>query len=155
MSQAIDRRDDDNAHDVLAAEEFGVPAPDPGLHSDEPHDVLAAEEFGMPAPDPVLHETSQPAHDVLAAEEFEVGSADPALHREPGQVPGDASGIAEPHDVLAAEEFGVPAARNGSSVPGQWTAVAMRGPRASGGARAAAIAAAGAFVAMWLRRRRR
>lgn len=53
---------EDPAHDVLAAEEFGVPAPDPGLHhgpvtlpSDptgiaEPHDVLAAEEFAMPAP---------------------------------------------------------------------------------------------------------
>ena len=53
---------DDSAHDVLAAEEFGVPAPDPGLnHSPvmlpedptgiaEPHDVLAAEEFALPAP---------------------------------------------------------------------------------------------------------
>ncbi len=50
------------AHDVLAAEEFGVPAPDPGLHHGpvtlpddptgitEPHDVLAAEEFALPAP---------------------------------------------------------------------------------------------------------
>ncbi len=51
------------AHDVLAAEEFGVPAPDPDLHRHgpvtlpddptgiaEPHDVLAAEEFAMPAP---------------------------------------------------------------------------------------------------------
>lgn len=50
------------AHDVLAAEEFGVPAPDPSLHHgpvvlpddpsgiEEPHDVLAAEEFAMPAP---------------------------------------------------------------------------------------------------------
>jgi hypothetical protein len=48
--------------DVLAAEEFGVPAPDPALHpenlalppdpvADEPHDVLAAEEFPMPSPD--------------------------------------------------------------------------------------------------------
>jgi hypothetical protein len=40
----------DAAHDVLAAEEFGVPAPDPALHRDEAHDVLAAEEFGVPAP---------------------------------------------------------------------------------------------------------
>jgi hypothetical protein len=52
----------EQAHDVLAAEEFGVPAPDPDLRhgpvtlpSDpsgiaEPHDVLAAEEFAMPAP---------------------------------------------------------------------------------------------------------
>ncbi len=48
--------------DVLAAEEFVVPAPDPGLTperlelptdlvGDEPRDVLAAEEFAMPAPD--------------------------------------------------------------------------------------------------------
>jgi hypothetical protein len=49
------------AHDVLAAEEFAVPAPDPALRPDpialpddptgiaEPHDVLAAEEFAMPA----------------------------------------------------------------------------------------------------------
>jgi hypothetical protein len=50
------------AKDVLAAEAFAVPAPDPSLtHGpvvlpddptgiDEPHDVLAAEEFAMPAP---------------------------------------------------------------------------------------------------------
>jgi hypothetical protein len=48
--------------DVLAAEEFGVPAPDPALTpeeldlprdlvGDQPRDVLAAEEFAMPAPD--------------------------------------------------------------------------------------------------------
>jgi hypothetical protein len=49
------------AHDVLAAEEFAMPAPDPSLHHGpvrlpddptgiaEPHDVLAAEEFAMPA----------------------------------------------------------------------------------------------------------
>jgi hypothetical protein len=48
--------------DVLAAEEFGVPAPDPALRpenlvlppdagADKPHDVLAAEEFAMPSPD--------------------------------------------------------------------------------------------------------
>ncbi|MGO9960426.1 MAG: hypothetical protein ACLP50_31370 [Solirubrobacteraceae bacterium] len=61
---AIDRFDDrEPAHDILAAEEFGVPAPDPALHHHrpvilpadptgiaEPHDVLAAEEFAMPAP---------------------------------------------------------------------------------------------------------
>jgi|SRR5947209_2266319 hypothetical protein len=50
------------AHDVLAAEAFAMPAPDPGLRRgpvvlpDDPtgiqeaHDVLAAEEFAMPAP---------------------------------------------------------------------------------------------------------
>jgi hypothetical protein len=49
------------AHDVLAAEEFVLPAPDPVLHrgpvvlppdpagTEEPHDVLAAEEFALPA----------------------------------------------------------------------------------------------------------
>jgi hypothetical protein len=40
----------DAAHDVLAAEEFGMPAPDPALHHEPAHDVLAAEEFAMPAP---------------------------------------------------------------------------------------------------------
>ena len=61
MTDAEKRRRD-SAHDVLAAEEFGVPAPDPSLHHgpitlpDDPtgileaHDVLAAEEFAMPAP---------------------------------------------------------------------------------------------------------
>jgi hypothetical protein len=53
---------DEAAHDVLAAEAFAVPAPDPALcHKpvvlpDDPsgipdaHDILAAEEFAMPAP---------------------------------------------------------------------------------------------------------
>jgi hypothetical protein len=49
-------------HDVLAAEEFALPAPDPDLHHQdpvqlpddpagivEPHDILAAEEFPIPA----------------------------------------------------------------------------------------------------------
>jgi hypothetical protein len=54
----------ERAHDVLAAEEFGMGVADPGLHHgpvtlpsdptgiEEPHDVLAAEEFAMPAPRP-------------------------------------------------------------------------------------------------------
>ena len=54
-------------HDVLAAEMFAVPAPDPILHhgplvvpgdltgSREPRDVLAAEEFAMPAPPEIPH----------------------------------------------------------------------------------------------------
>ena len=54
----------DEAHDVLAAEAFAVPAPDPSLRHRpvtlpddpsgiaEPHDVLAAEEFAMPATRP-------------------------------------------------------------------------------------------------------
>jgi hypothetical protein len=88
---------DDTAHDVLAAEEFGMPAPDPALHPDPAHDVLAAEEFGMPAPDP-------------------------ALHPGPVTLPSDPTGIAEPHDVLAAEEFAMPAPR-GSGPPGAPTAL--------------------------------
>jgi hypothetical protein len=53
---------DKSAHDILAAEAFAVPAPDPSLRHlpitlpDDPtgiaeaHDILAAEEFAMPAP---------------------------------------------------------------------------------------------------------
>jgi hypothetical protein len=52
------------AHDVLAAEEFAVPVPDPSISHPpvdlpadpsgivEPHDVLAAEEFALPASPP-------------------------------------------------------------------------------------------------------
>jgi MYXO-CTERM domain-containing protein len=44
----------DEPHDVLAAEEFGIPTRENRIPSDptgirEPHDVLAAEEFAMPA----------------------------------------------------------------------------------------------------------
>jgi hypothetical protein len=46
---------EEQPHDILAAEEFGIGTrdervpPDPtGIH--EPHDVLAAEEFPMPSP---------------------------------------------------------------------------------------------------------
>ena len=54
--------EDDQAHDVLAAEAFAVPTADPSLRHqpialpDDPtgiaeaHDVLAAEEFAIPAP---------------------------------------------------------------------------------------------------------
>jgi hypothetical protein len=53
------------ARDILAAEAFAMPAPDPALHHGpirlpedptgiaEPHDVLAAEEFPMPAARPL------------------------------------------------------------------------------------------------------
>ena len=59
---------EDKPHDVLAAEEYGVPAADPALHHGpvrlpddptgiaEPHDVLAAEEFALPAPPPGAHQ---------------------------------------------------------------------------------------------------
>ena len=57
-----DSRNDEEPTDVLAAEEFVVPAPDPALTPEvlelpgdlvggEPRDVLAAEEFAMPAPE--------------------------------------------------------------------------------------------------------
>lgn len=53
---------DEPATDVLAAEEFGVPAPDRALRpenlklpsdlvGDEPREVLVAEDFAMPSPD--------------------------------------------------------------------------------------------------------
>jgi hypothetical protein len=54
----------DEPHDVLAAEQFAMPAPEAAWRdrpielppepnaSDEPHDVLAAEQFAMPAPPP-------------------------------------------------------------------------------------------------------
>lgn len=58
------------AHDILAAEEFGMPAADPDLHhgpvvlpddpstpDEPPHDVLAAEQFAMPA----VHHAAPPA----------------------------------------------------------------------------------------------
>jgi hypothetical protein len=132
----------------------------PSKPADEPHDVLAAEEFVVPAADPRLH--GDEPHDVLAAEEFELGAADPALHHGRVVPPSDPSGIEEPHDVLAAEEFAVPAGgaraggrgRGRASEYGSWTAVALRGPRASGGARAASLLLVGALIAHLLRRRR-
>jgi hypothetical protein len=53
---------DEEAHDILAAEAFAMPAADPRLShglvlpedpvgTPEPHDILAAEEFAMPAPE--------------------------------------------------------------------------------------------------------
>jgi hypothetical protein len=91
--------------------------PTPRRHDDDPaHDILAAEEFGMPAPDPALH--PDPAHDVLAAEEFGMPARDPALHHGPVTLPSDPTGIAEPHDVLAAEEFAMPAPRGDADVSG-------------------------------------
>jgi hypothetical protein len=60
-------------HDVLAAEQFAMPAPEAAWHrerplelppepnaSDAPHDVLAAEEFAMPAPPPHVRFASAP-----------------------------------------------------------------------------------------------
>ncbi len=71
------------------------------------HDVLAAEMYAVPAPDPQLLDAE--AHDVLAAEEFAVPAPDPTLHHPPVVLPGDLTGAAEARDVLAAEEFAMPA----------------------------------------------
>jgi hypothetical protein len=116
--------------------------------TDEPaHDILAAEEFGVGVPDPKLH--SEPPHDVLAAEEFGVGTEDPGLHhRGPVDLPADPSGIAEPHDVLAAEEFALPAGRTGSV----FGADAFNS--AAGSWRGRLLGAAGVLGALVLMRRR-
>ena len=55
----------DEPHDVLAAEEFGIPTRDNRIPGDptglrEPHDVLAAEEFAMPAGREPHEEGSRP-----------------------------------------------------------------------------------------------
>jgi hypothetical protein len=63
----------DKPHDVLAAEQFAMPAPEAAWRpqrplelppepnaSDRPHDVLAAEEFAMPAPPPHVEFASPP-----------------------------------------------------------------------------------------------
>jgi hypothetical protein len=80
------------------------------MNDERPHDILAAEEFTVPAADPALH--VEPAHDVLAAEEFIVPAGDPALHHAPVVVPDAPFSAGDPpHDVLAAEEFAMPAGR--------------------------------------------
>jgi hypothetical protein len=56
---------EDPPHDILAAEGFAVPAPDPGLHHHEPV-VLPPDPTGIPEP-----------HDVLAAEEFPIPAVPP------------------------------------------------------------------------------
>jgi hypothetical protein len=81
--------------------------------SDDAHDVLAADEFAMPASDPELHARAEPAHDVLAADEYGMPGADPDLHHRHVALPPDPAGLAEPHDVLAAEAYAMPAPRSG------------------------------------------
>src|ERR1700722_19065890 len=76
-------------------------------HQESVHDVLAAEAFAMPAPDPSLEDAD--AHDILAAEEFAMPAPDPTLHHPPVVLPADLTGAAEARDVLAAEEFAMPA----------------------------------------------
>jgi hypothetical protein len=111
-----------------------------------PHDILAAEEFGMPAPDPLLHVVQvEPAHDVLAAEEFGMPAEDPELRRRPVTLPEEPYPATAPHDVLAAEEFAMPAGRPGSS--------AGPVERAGGVGRIAAVGGAVVAAALVIRRR--
>ena len=90
-----------------------MPAPDPALHREPAHDVLAAEEFGMPDPDPVLRYhgpvtlPSDPTgiaepHDVLAAEEFAL----PAGHGDVS-VWGPQPGLGARRSLLAAAALAV------------------------------------------------
>jgi hypothetical protein len=114
----------DEPRDVLAAEEFAMPAPDPRLNEREPHDVLAAEEFIVPAPDPQLRALAP--RDVLAAEEFGVPAPDPVLQigSRPLALPADPDdpeGTEPARDVLAAEEFAVPGGET-HAVPAEYTA---------------------------------
>jgi hypothetical protein len=71
-------------------------------------DVLAAEVFAVPAPDPAFRSRVEPPTDVLAAEEFGVPAPDPGLCPEYLLLPADLVGN-EPRDVLVAEEFAMPA----------------------------------------------
>jgi hypothetical protein len=113
-------------------------APDRSKTGDEPHDVLAAEEYAVPAPDPGLHREGP--HDVLAAEEYAVPAPDPGLHHGPVRLPDDPTGIAEPHDVLAAEEFALPAPPPGAHGPSAPSARSVRRGAVAAGGLAALVA---------------
>jgi hypothetical protein len=77
------------AHDVLAAEAFAVPAPDPELRHgpvvlpedptgiEEPHDILAAEDFAIPAPKG--NAGARAASRARARRRFAIGGAAAAL----------------------------------------------------------------------------
>ncbi|HWE34640.1 MAG TPA: hypothetical protein VG410_14205 [Solirubrobacteraceae bacterium] len=118
------------------------------LREEPPHDVLAAEEFGVPAPDPTLAELE--AHDVLAAEEFAMPAPDPTIHHPPVVLPADLTGATEPRDVLAAEEFAMPAPPEHPA-----GAVALRRAQWSGAGKAIAGMAAFAGARRLARRLRR
>jgi hypothetical protein len=90
---------------------LGIP-PEPNA-SGEPHDVLAAEEFAMPAPEatrgdrplvlPPEPNASGEPHDVLAAEEFAMPAPPPHVSfAQPSIVPGtrdDVTAVVEPSGV--------------------------------------------------------
>jgi hypothetical protein len=118
-------------HDVLAADEFAMPAPDPRLGRQHAHDVLAAEEFGMPTPDPRLRLAAVPV--VLPVNPSDPRGADPA------------------RDVLAAEEFAMPAAGPRAVPPDYSDTAGPAGPTTGWFARAGV----GAAALLMLRRRRK
>ena len=82
---------------------------EPNSDEESPHDVLAAEMYAMPAPDPGINDPAKQPHDVLAAEMYAMPAPDPTIHHPPVVLPEDLTGVAEPVDVLAAEEFAMPA----------------------------------------------
>jgi len=79
--EMTEEKDPEAPRDVLAAEEFGVPAPDP---------LLQHEPLNVPE-DPEDPEGQEPPHDVLAGEEFPIPAA-PA--RGGGGEPPDGAGTA-------------------------------------------------------------
>jgi hypothetical protein len=73
-------------------------------NAEEPHDTLAAEEFAIGTRYerwPAYPASEGPPHDTLAAEEFGIGTRDMRMPRDP-------SGYYVPHDILAAEAFAMP-----------------------------------------------
>ncbi len=115
-------------------------------------DVLAAEEFGVPAPDPDLRQDpadQDPPVDVLAAEEFVVPAPDPALRPEHLDLPSDLVGE-EPRDVLAAEEFAMPAPDEAHEPPAP-----ARRSRAGAKVVAACLVPVTVVVGVWRHKRRR
>ena len=94
--------------------------PMPEIEREGAHDVLAAEAFAMPAPDPTIHAAD--VHDVLAAEMFAMPARDPTLHHGPVVLPVDLTGAREPRDVFAAEEFAMPAPPVHVTEPRSWSA---------------------------------
>ncbi len=73
---------------------------------------------------------------------------DPDLHHGPVLLPEDPTGVPEPHDVLAAEEFPMPAPRRGD----EGGSVVSRAPFP---AKIGVVAAAGVFLVLVRRLRRR
>lgn len=125
---------------------------DPDPTKGPPTDVLAAEEFGVPAPDPNLRQDpaeQEPPVDVLAAEEFGVPAPDPLLRPEHLDLPSDLVGE-EPRDVLAAEEFAMPAPDEAHEPP-----AAARSSRPGPRVVAACLVPVTVILGVWRRRRRR